>query len=329
MYDWKRTMQQCLIRLPLAGGLLLTVLTLGSLLGEFYWGFDVLSHFNLQYTAGLGLCLLTGLFLQHRRLSTLALLPALLVNIAILAPFFLPQASAHQSASTPLRVISINVFTENEAHNAVIDFIVETNADIVFLSEVEPALMAQLDREIGEIYPYVHDESVRGTLGLAFISQHPFIAAQTIRLEGRRRRLITASLDWQGTPVQIYGMHPLPPLNQRWATQRNSEIETIQDILQDIPKPVILAGDFNASPWSYPLRRLNDETPLRHAALGYGIWPTWQYGTVLLSAPIDHIFVSLEWAVTSYAARSDAKLGSDHKPIIADLLLKQASIGVQ
>ncbi|MCG8352832.1 MAG: endonuclease/exonuclease/phosphatase family protein [Chloroflexales bacterium] len=313
-------MQQRLIRLPLAGGLFLTILTLGSLLGQFYWGFDVLSHFNLQYTAGLGLCMLTGLFLQYRRLSTLVLLPALLVNIAILAPFFLPQASAHPSASTPLRIVSINVFTENEAHDAVIDFIVETNADIVFLSEVEPALMAQLDRILGESYPYVHDESVRGTLGLAFISRHPFIEAQTIPLGGRRRRLITASLNWQGTPVQIYGMHPLPPFNGRWTAQRNGEIETIQKLVQDSPQAVVLLGDFNASPWSYPLRRLNDTTNLRHAGLGYGIWPTWQYGTTLISAPLDHIFVSPEWTVTTYDTSGDVQ--SDHKPIVADLLLE-------
>jgi endonuclease/exonuclease/phosphatase (EEP) superfamily protein YafD len=86
---------------------------------------------------------------------------------------------------------------------------------------------------------------------------------------------------------------------------------------------LILAGDFNATPWSFPLRTLDREAGLvrRTHAL-----PTWPAGRVtrlrlrwpLPLLPIDHIFASHDWRLASIKRGPD--LGSDHFPIVAVLV---------
>lgn len=138
-------------------------------------------------------------------------------------------------------------------------------------------------------------------------------------LGGRGRRLIEVTLA-EPTPVTLFGAHPLPPLGSRWAERRNDELTEIERLVQQRTNPVVLLGDFNASPWSYPLQQLVKTTGLRFANLGLGVRPTWFYQSVLLSAPIDHILVSPEWRVNAYEVGRE--VGSDHLPVMAELILQ-------
>ena len=319
--------------LVILSGTSLSAFTLGALLGHFHWLLDVLSHFHLQYAALLGLCLAASLLLRARILA-LCLLPALLVNLFLLAPFFVPRSDAtavvassqstRQSTSqstTPytLSVMTLNVYMDNRDYSAISDYLREEAADVVMLSENKPALMRVLKETLSDLYPHIYDESTRGTYGLALLSRYPFEAARSVPLGRRGRRLIEVTLRGQ-TPVTLFGAHPLPPLGSRWAERRNDELIAVERLIQQSAKPVVLLGDFNASPWSYPLKQLVETTGLRFANLGLGIRPTWSYQSVLLSAPIDHILVSPEWQVRAYEVGRE--VGSDHLPVMAELVLR-------
>lgn len=119
--------------LVIFSGTSLSAFTFGSLLGRFNWLLDVLSHFHLQYTALLGLCLAVSLLLRTRMLS-LYLIPALLVNLFLLAPFFVPRAGiADGAASSPsthqapapytLSVMALNVYMDNRDYGAISDYL--------------------------------------------------------------------------------------------------------------------------------------------------------------------------------------------------------------
>ncbi|MCB0165280.1 MAG: endonuclease/exonuclease/phosphatase family protein [Anaerolineae bacterium] len=307
-------------RLPFIVGLILSVLTFGSFLGQFHWTLDVLSHFNLQYAIWLAVCLVAGLVIGRRRIDALALAPALIANLVVIAPYFLPLTPTVSASDNRLRAVSLNIHAQDPDYEAVIDFLNQYQPDLVMVTEAEPALMGLLAEAVGESYPYVYDESMRGTMGLALLSRQPFLAAETVPLsDTRRRRLIKATIEWQGTPITVYGAHPLPPLNSRWAASRNHELEIIQGLLADETGPLILLGDFNASPWSYPMRELVAGTHLRHAALGFGLRPTWYFERVIFGAPLDHIYVSPEVTALSYKIGGD--IGSDHIPVMADLTI--------
>ena len=137
-------------------------------------------------------------------------------------------------------------------------------------------------------------------------------------MSGRGRRYLRAELDWQGQPITILGIHPLPPMRGEWAASRNSEIALMGEVVNATTHPLILLGDLNASPWSTPMHRLMATTDLRYTLQGYGVWNTWHLAGDLLGAPLDYILVSPAWTVADYVEGGD--IGSDHLPIQADLL---------
>jgi len=85
---------------------------------------------------------------------------------------------------------------------------------------------------------------------------------------------------------------------------------------------VIIAGDLNVSMWSPFYRSLIKQSGLHNARQGFGILPS-QSGIApqfaILSAPIDHCLVSSDIQVENF--RLGSNIGSDHLPIIADLLI--------
>jgi endonuclease/exonuclease/phosphatase (EEP) superfamily protein YafD len=303
-------------RFFIAVGALFSALTFASLLSPFYWLFDVLTHFNFQYALALIVCLL--LVLRSSPRYALLFAAALLVNAYWLFPFFWPSSTKAPSGDV-LRVINLNVFTDNQKYQRVSSYLREANIDVAFLSEIEPALMEKLTQDLADVYPHIYDESMEGTHGLAMISKHSFVKTETVPLDDRHHRFLTAELTWQGQDIKIYAAHPHPPLSPFWTKSRDDELQVIRDALRLESKAHIFIGDFNASPWSSPMRQLFAQTRLRHAAKGFGIYPTWRYKTLLLGAPLDHILVSDEWQVTSYSVGSD--VGSDHFPLIAELSL--------
>ena len=306
--------------LPILVGAILTILTLSSLLGKFYWVLEVMSHFRVQYTIGLIICLLAQLLIPHKRLYALWFLPALLANLLILGPFFLPRAQPNKVTTDYLRVLTLNVFAHNDTPEKVIAYISDSQANVVLLSEVRPEFMAQLKEAVAQQYPYLHDASQRGHFGIVLLSQYPFLSSQTNRLGVKQYPSIAATIDWQGSVVRIYGVHPNPPLNARETNWRDSELTAIGQVLTRESTPLILMGDLNAVPWSYITRQLSTKANLQHAALGYGIRPTWRLGNILLGTPIDSILVSPQWVVKAYNIGQD--VGSDHYPVMADLVLR-------
>lgn len=297
-------------------GLLFSLLTFISFLKNFYWFFDVLTHFHLHYLLGLMLCILTFILLRPSWYVLSVFVIALGLNLYLLLPYFWPVASF---LANSLSVATINVYTDNQDYQKIVDYLNETDLDLVFLSEIEQPLMDRLRQELGEHYPYVVDESMEGNHGLAFMSKYP-LNAETIPLDESHHRFIKAGLEWQGQEIIVYAAHPHPPLALRWSKSRDEELAVIQEHIQRETKPHIFLGDFNASPWSKPLQELFKETTLSHGAKGFGIYPTWRYKTILLSAPIDHILASPHWQVTEY--RLDKDVGSDHFPVVAKVFLR-------
>ncbi len=90
--------------------------------------------------------------------------------------------------------------------------------------------------------------------------------------------------------------------------------------------PLIVAGDFNLTPWSPRFPAVLSASGLKLADTG-SIWPHtwpapsgWFYGGLVVRGfPIDHILVSRHFALL--AARRGPDIGSDHLPVIVDLAL--------
>ena len=79
--------------------------------------------------------------------------------------------------------------------------------------------------------------------------------------------------------------------------------------------PVIVMGDFNASPFSLMLRTFQRDTGLKRLT-----WlPSWPaHPLPLPQIAIDHVFVSKDWRLEAGPWTGRAA-GSDHMPVILEL----------
>lgn len=107
-----------------------------------------------------------------------------------------------------------------------------------------------------------------------------------------------------GKPLVLFGIHPMPPITADDHQARNELIASLNEKAKETS--VIVAGDFNASPWS---SAVNIENLSRASTLQ----PTW-----LGILPIDMILATKDWVKVIGDVGPD--IGSDHKPVFARLI---------
>ncbi len=320
--DWLRV-NRVFRRALVALGLINVVMTVGSLLAPYHWALDVLTHFTLTYTFVLALCVVLALALRLRLVWTGIFVLGLLPNLVILFPYFVgygEQVSAGPGDAT-LTVLNMNISTASDHYEQVTDLMASTEADVVALVEVRQDLLDHIAETLGETYPYVYAKPSRHTMGLAVVSRYPFSRTETAELYRRGTRskeYLDVTVDVDGQPVRFFTVHPFPPMGASWVASRDGEFTVFAEHAQDVAEPLVLVGDFNATPWSAPVRELTASTDLRPANLGFGVRPTWFFALVM-QAPLDYLLVSDELAVTRY--QTGKQFGSDHLPVVAELRL--------
>jgi endonuclease/exonuclease/phosphatase (EEP) superfamily protein YafD len=108
-------------------------------------------------------------------------------------------------------------------------------------------------------------------------------------------------------------------VSRRVAGWRDSQLDRIAELLGTTPRPRILAGDLNATPWSAPVASLRSRTGLEIVGGGpgaTGTWPTW---LPMPRVHIDHVLFDRSIRVRAHHVGPD--IGSDHLPVLVDLEL--------
>jgi endonuclease/exonuclease/phosphatase (EEP) superfamily protein YafD len=119
----------------------------------------------------------------------------------------------------------------------------------------------------------------------------------------------------------VVGLHASSPRpnDPSDARRRDLQLDDLASLLEGADGPLIVAGDFNTTPWSPHFQDLVATAGLRNAANGHGYLATWPTAFWPARIPIDHVLVGGRVAVT-HVARGQS-IGSDHYPIVADLRL--------
>ena len=83
---------------------------------------------------------------------------------------------------------------------------------------------------------------------------------------------------------------------------------------------MIIAGDFNVTPYSPVLVNWLERTTLTDARRGRGFGMSWPTSVPVLGIPIDHVFVSEDFLVDAHYY--GPAFGSDHYPVLTRLSLR-------
>jgi endonuclease/exonuclease/phosphatase (EEP) superfamily protein YafD len=277
--------------------------------GGWWWMFDILATFRPQLSVLLAVT--AGLLALRRWYRTAAFTTLVLgINLIVIIPLFIGPARPER---TDVRILSFNVLWDNPNFGEVIGYIRESKADVVVLHETtelwEEALNAAalpyeitIVRESGDSF---------GAAVLAPSSSE----IESFGLGLTDPRAVAISLE-QG--LAVLAIHPLSPYTRARAETRDEQFEFANRWVIDQSGPVIVVGDFNAGPWSYPFRRMVADTGLHDSARGFGLEFSYPAGSSpLVQIAIDHLLYSDGLAVRD--RRLGPAMGSDHLPLTVDL----------
>lgn len=287
-----------------SGGLLLPLVSPfeASLPDSMAWGLDLAVHWQWFFLAGLALALPVLVCARRRWFMLAALLPL---------PWFaaMPDAVRGADGGDALVVAAANVHVDNEAPDRLVQWVGATKPDVLAILEISDTFAQRLG--LDDIYPYRVVRPRGDPFGVALLSRHPVLRHVVVEEDGATPR-IEAVLDWHGTEVTVVAFHPMPPISAADHGQRNRVLADIAARYAD--RPTIVAGDFNATPWSSAFR-----APRRKGfTVASGLQATWPAPLRgLIGLPIDHVMLSRHWSVIDRAVGPD--LGSDHLPIQASV----------
>jgi len=244
-------------------------------------------------------------------------------------------------AGTPDKPTRFRVMTYNIHHGAGLDgkvdllriaqLIKEQGADVVALQEVDKGTQRTARRDFPEELAALTGMTCvfsnnyafeGGEYGNAVLTKFPVkhwtnLHYKMLR-EGEQRGILQLVLDVRGREVVFMNTHIdyRPDDAERWLNV--GEIEGLKKKYGD--RPIIMCGDFNASPDSRVCRRIAESFDDTWALIGQG-----DGFTIPVRNPrnrIDYIWISKGKSLVPkkiWVPRSEA---SDHLPVVADLELK-------
>ncbi|TWT05135.1 hypothetical protein FQU96_26195 [Reyranella sp. CPCC 100927] len=289
--------------------------TVAGFFGEASAWLDYAAHFrpHLGAAAVLGVPLALVLTAGWRRRGLLVMLVAAAFgNIdAMLGETRYRAAVAEEYVPVPLKIAAVNVYFFNREHHRVEQWLRQEQPDIVVLTEIDRTWADTFDR-LADLYPH---QATRRTAFVTMIARRPWTSFAVAAGPRRGQGILVARFDVAGQPFTVIGAHPASPIHPLYVESRNAELDIIAQLAASAPGPVVAVGDFNATPWSAPMRRLVRTSPLRYADLAATTWPT--FLPHWLGIKIDHIMLGKGCGVADYGVGPD--IGSDHRPVVATI----------
>lgn len=305
-----------MIRRRLAIAILITLwcALLAAILGRYAWPLDLFTHFRVQYTLALLIVAILLFALRAPLLGVAAVAGAALGAIPIVG--YMGVATARADAGTDrFRLIAFNTWFRNHDYAAIGRFLEQAQPDVVVLEELSRKDALRL----GEyLHSYPHSFNEPRPHGVVVFARWPIVSAESLAVADSPVLAARVTLDWHGTQVTVLGAHLHWPLGPQSSRQRNAELAGIASFAAAHQGPLIVAGDFNVTPWSSHFKDALARSGLSDCAAGHGLAPSWPSQFPPLGIRIDHCWASPHWH--SADVRVGPSLGSDHLPLIADLL---------
>lgn len=287
-------------------------------LGRWHWFADLFAQFRWQGVAGLAAAAILAALGRRKRAAGIAA-----VGTLIFAAMALPWRSAGEDAAVALRVASINLHLHNPDAAPLLAWLDRVDADVIVVQELTPALNAELSA-LRLRYPIQRSIVREDPFGIGIWSRLPGSSIEALPLAGVGSALpaLRLQLTLAGEPLQLYGVHPPPPLGAELARIQAEQFRQLRQLIAETPVPAAIVGDLNATPWGQQFRLL------RRAGLddhGHAAWPpSWRPAMpwTVLALPLDHGLVQPPWQLSK--RQCGPPIGSDHCPVLLELAIKAA-----
>ncbi len=284
-------------------------------LGRYGWLFNLMSHFRLQYVIACSIVVIYALIRRRTWLVLISLI-SVLWNAQIIHAYHQTAEVVNTPSERPLRVMTFNVQTENKTQDAAIHHVLESDADIVCLLEVDDSWRAAL-QPLRLKYPHRVEELNDGNFGIACYTRLPMKSLEARRFTIWRLPTLVLNLDHLGRPLTFIGIHTIPPMGGLSSHEWREHLSGIATLVTSLSGEVIVAGDFNATPWCEGMRLLRENSGLDFRSVD-PVWPpTWGLHLPMM-IPIDHVLVKR--GLTVQKRTLGPETGSDHRSVTVEIV---------
>jgi endonuclease/exonuclease/phosphatase (EEP) superfamily protein YafD len=279
----------------------------------------VLQAFTLHAVVGLAVVAAIAALLRRPWLAGSGVVVAI-VLATVVVPAITARSAVGATAAGPdaarLTVVHANTYYANRRVPVAADVIAAAverdDADLVVVTELSPDLESALLDRIGDEFVHRAGEATDERNGLGVFSRLPLSDVRFGPYRTMPGIEVTVRPDGV-TPIRVIGVHPVPGVEPEDLTRWHVDLEHIGDRATAAGEPpTLVVGDFNASRWHPPFRRLLDRGLAdAHEYLGRGLsssWPVswWRPRFVRL----DHALV--DDRVAPVSVRDLVVPGSDH-----------------
>ena len=292
-----------------------TLAALGALLGlggRASEALDLFAHFAAPYAV---ISAVAGLIAQIVKLPfRRAILISSAVGFVAATLLIVPELrrSTGPTAGAPgtLKVIQFNALDTNTDIGRVATWLIAQDADVIAVSEARHDLRDLLLARAGWRTAGAHGSLMIFTRDQYLRMNRPKLA------KGSKLTFVNATYNLSGAPVEVVTTH------LDWPTRpafRNQPAD-LQSVVTALPRHrMVLLGDFNNTPWSQQMRRLDRDLGLIRRDRAVATFPAQVMGRrwPLPFLAIDHVYAGPGWATVK--VERGPWLGSDHYPLIVTL----------
>lgn len=295
--------------MALLAALLCGIGGVAGLLGALHPLLDVGSHLAPVWLVAGIVAAAAGALLDPRPFKWpvwLGLAGAAASGLLVAAELVSVRASEPNAPGERLEIVQLNLWGKNTELLRTAAWILKEDADIVLLEEAASSAILPL---LKDRYPW------------QITCHHPHSCAPMILLKrppaayGGVSTVPDPNLNWVRmdgpAPFTIAAIHQAKPYDP----VQPEQLKRTAGLLAGFDKrTLIVAGDFNATPWSHALRWEGSMLGLERRTRAMASWPTWTPMPIL---PIDHVFAGDAWRTVE--VRRGPRVGSDHYPVVITL----------
>jgi endonuclease/exonuclease/phosphatase (EEP) superfamily protein YafD len=321
MVKFVRALLSLALRSALAIGLVCVLAALASLAGRASFALDLLSHFVPFWFAG-SLVVAACAWAVASRGWRIALVGAGALGVAASILLILPEMTRPirpplpSQPSRQIKLIQFNAWEKNADPEQAASWLAAQAPDFILMEDAEAPISQALVKR-GFLRR-------RGMLDTAIFSRAPplsqpfWIKANAWQdLPGFAR----ATFAGPDGPFSIVAVH----LKRPYSPHQLPQAQALAAVLDGYDhRTLIVAGDFNLTPWSFGLHWLDGRLGLERRDRALFTWPAQvAYRHRLLSPtpflPLDHVYAGEAWRTVKI--ERGPWLGSDHYPVVVTLAL--------
>jgi endonuclease/exonuclease/phosphatase (EEP) superfamily protein YafD len=285
------------------------------------WLIELTAHFRMQYL-GATAVLLAALAVRAHWRAFVVLVAAGAVSGAAVAPYlpiesFDAASAAAESRGERIRVLTVNISFQQFSGRRLLEVVGEAAPDVVVAQELTP-YAAEVLAELDKTFVYHLKMPADGAYGIAVWSRLELESTELFAL-GRRPAIEARVRSPSGT-FTLIGVHLNAPTSPARAAARNRELEQLAARSASIMEPLVVAGDFNITPYSPFFRAWLDASGLTDSRRHRTLSVSWPVDLPVFGIPIDHVAVSPQFLILSH--RRLPNFGSDHYGVLVDLALQ-------